>query len=542
MIVVKRSIKRILILLFIISNVNVFSQEIYEKTINDGQVVESEFDVAINPLDTNNIVLVTISKQGNKSQLSIYYSEDFGESWAKSDFTGLFGEYVSISDPTIEFDDNGTSYITYLGIKNFVSLDTLFVDYDTKYIKSIDNGKSWNILTLEAETGDKPWLVVDTFDQSPFKGNKYISGGGVNSIALDGNDNLLHNTVPDWPYYFHESMGLPCNAISKDGTIYIVYIARHNLYPGFIDSLMIVHSYNGGESFGQIRKDRNLLTYFNELPREKVGVSDRMGPKQYLAVDNSNDDFEGRIYLTYTNREDIKSTYLDVFLTYSDDDGKTWSEPQPVHPDAPRYTNQFFSSIFVNRIGYLMLDWYDSRNDDFGRSNDFYFGLSKDGGQTFKTIKLTSQKSDFTKIGIKNHGFGVGDYHQCVATDRYAFSFWADGRKNNGNINIYYAKIDLENIDSIIISRIPREIVIKKLYPNPTSNLINVDFKIKKEQNIKWIIYDNQGRKVNSSIYKHYTPIKNNLTINVENLSLGTYYLSLESKEGYKAAKKFVKI
>jgi len=542
MIAVKNGLKRILVLLFIISNINVFSQEKYEKIINDGQVVESEFDVAINPLDTNNIVLVTMSNQGNKSQLSIYYSEDFGESWAKSDFTGLSGKYVSISDPVIEFDDKGMAYIVYLGIKNFVSLDTLFVDYDTKYIKSIDNGKSWNILNLEAETGDKPWLVIDTFAHSPFKGNKYISGGGVNSITLDNNDNLLHNTVPDWAYYFHESMGTPCNAISKDGTLFIVYIARHNNYPRFIDSLMIVRSYDGGKSFGQIRKDRNLITYFDELPREKVGVSDRMGPKQYLAIDNSNDDFEGRVYLTYTNRENIKSTYLDIFLTYSDDDGKTWSKPQPVHPDAPKYTNQFFSSIFVNRLGYLMLDWYDSRNDDFGRFNDFYFGLSKDGGQTFKTIKLTSQKSDFIKIGLKNNDFGVGDYHQCIATDRYAFSFWADGRKNDGTINIYYAKIDLENIDSIIISRIPHEIVIKRLYPSPTSNIINVDFKIKKEQNIKWTIYDNQGRIINNSTFKYFAPIKNNFTINVENLSSGIYYLTLKSKEGYKATKKFVKI
>jgi len=72
MIAVKSGLKRVLVLLFIISNINVFSQEKYEIIINDGQVVESEFDVAIIPLDTNNIVLLTLSNQGNKSDLSIW--------------------------------------------------------------------------------------------------------------------------------------------------------------------------------------------------------------------------------------------------------------------------------------------------------------------------------------------------------------------------------------------------------------------------------------------------------------------------------------
>jgi len=74
MIAVKSGLKRILVLLFIISNINVFSQEKYEKIINDGQVVESEFDVAINPLDTNNIVLVTISNH----HISFFSSEIVG--------------------------------------------------------------------------------------------------------------------------------------------------------------------------------------------------------------------------------------------------------------------------------------------------------------------------------------------------------------------------------------------------------------------------------------------------------------------------------
>ena len=536
-------INRKIILVFLYSVIIqlAFAQKYDDRILNDSKNVEAEFDVAINPLDSNNIVLVTMSSDGSKSELVIYYTTDFGRSWSESEFSGLFGEYVSVSDPTIEFDARGYAYIVYLGEKNIIDLNQLDIDYNTKYLISEDKGATWKVLDIDAETGDKPWLVIDTFFQSPFFGNKYISGGGVSCVTVDRENKLLYEVYPDSRYYFDESMGLPCNAISKDGTLYIAYIARHNTHHGFIDSLMIVRSYDGGKSFGQIRKDRDLITYFDEFPRKIYGVTNRMSPKQYLAVDNSNSEFKGRVYLTYTGRERGNYLFLDVLLTYSDDDGKTWSTPKSIDFDAPKYTNQFFSSIFVNKKGYLILDWYDNREDEFGISNDFYFGLSKDGGQTFKTVKLTRKSSNFTKNGRINNKFGVGDYHQCVSTDNYAFSFWADGRSNDGDLDIYFAKIDLNNIDSLIISRIEMDIVIKKYFPNPVSDKLKVDFLLKKDMELKWQLFDNNFKLIKESNYLAYKPIKNRIEVSFVDLPSAIYYLRLISKEGLSKSLKVIK-
>ncbi len=188
-----------------------------------------------------------------------------------------------------------------------------------------------------------------------------------------------------------------------------------------------------------------------------------------------------------------------------------------------------------------MLDWYDNREDDFGKSNDFYFGLSKDGGQSFKTVKLTRKSSDFTKNGIINKDFGIGDYHQCIATDHFAFSFWADGRTNDGDLNIYFAKINLNNIDSLIISQIEKDITIKSYYPNPVHDVLTIDFTIKREMDIKWQIFDNHSKLVSQRSFESLIPIENKFQVSFVDLPSAVYYLKLISKEGITNSIKVIK-
>jgi len=45
------------------------------------------------------------------------------------------------------------------------------------------------------------------------------------------------------------------------------------------------------------------------------------------------------------------------------------------------------------------------------------------------------------------NGFGIGEYHQLVATDNTVFAFWADGRTNDEDLNIYMAKVSLNDIE-----------------------------------------------------------------------------------------------
>jgi hypothetical protein len=52
---------------------------------------------------------------------------------------------------------------------------------------------------------------------------------------------------------------------------------------------------------------------------------------------------------------------------------------------------------------------------------------------------------DFQYTMAAGNNFGIGEYHQLVATDHTALAFWADGRTNDEDLNIYMAKVNLNN-------------------------------------------------------------------------------------------------
>jgi len=77
----------ILILALLFGGFHLNAQDL---ALEESEFPESEFDVAINPTDNNNIVVATMrTEEAFTSSLSIYYTTDFGETWAKSEFEGL---------------------------------------------------------------------------------------------------------------------------------------------------------------------------------------------------------------------------------------------------------------------------------------------------------------------------------------------------------------------------------------------------------------------------------------------------------------------
>lgn len=79
----------------------VFSQDLIVK--NDA-TPESEVHAAINPTDTANIIVGAISgfSYGNSpGNLSIYYTQDFGDSWQKNSFHGTPLNYMGAGDPVL---------------------------------------------------------------------------------------------------------------------------------------------------------------------------------------------------------------------------------------------------------------------------------------------------------------------------------------------------------------------------------------------------------------------------------------------------------
>src|SRR5439155_9750567 len=82
-----------------------------------------------------------------------------------------------------------------------------------------------------------------------------------------------------------------------------------------------------------------------------------------LAYDRSNGPHRGRLYLSYANAANTTTSNLNIFVRFSDDDGKTWSQPVKVNDDTGRAVH-FFPAIAVDQsTGNLAVAWYDTRND-----------------------------------------------------------------------------------------------------------------------------------------------------------------------------------
>jgi hypothetical protein len=198
-----------------------------------------------------------------------------------------------------------------------------------------------------------------------------------------------------------------------------------------------------------------------------------------------------------TASEPVIPSIFDIFLMYSDDGGQTWSNPQPVHNGAPQGTQQFYSSLYVNDQGVLFIDWYGRRNAPSGSLNtDFYLGISYDGGNSFSEIQLNSASMDWQFAKAASNGLGIGAYHQLAATDHTAIAFWADGRTNDQDLNIYMAKVNLGNLTTGVqeLGPISQNISISSPYPTPASELIFMDLVLEQTCRLSMSLIDIGGR------------------------------------------------
>ena len=147
--------------------------------------------------------------------------------------------------------------------------------------------------------------------------------------------------------------------------------------------------------------------YPTTVPSSPISI----GPGLVMASDNTLGSFspyEGRIYATFVGYVNVTvqgiknpTTNTDIYLIYSDDGGRSWSNPVQVNNDdgatdgysgANNGSNigqvngrsQYMPEVSVDpTTGTLVLSWRDARNDASNARVTTYVATSIDGGQTF---------------------------------------------------------------------------------------------------------------------------------------------------------------
>jgi len=126
-------------------------------------------------------------------------------------------------------------------------------------------------------------------------------------------------------------------------------------------------------------------TVLSPQKRAKVFVSSQ----PQMACDLSPSSFRNRIYICWSDNRSGKKND-DVYLSFSDNDGKNWCEPVLV-TYYPNHKAQSKPSIHVDQEnGKVYLHYYDARNYPEGGCYDAVLSVSENGGLKFDTYQLNS--------------------------------------------------------------------------------------------------------------------------------------------------------
>ncbi|HYV23602.1 MAG TPA: sialidase family protein [Pyrinomonadaceae bacterium] len=374
-----------------------------------------------------------------------YYSTNGGGSWggvdlplppAKGNGTD-FG-----SDPTLAFDTQGNVFYGYIVV--FFGNGNGINGTEMAVAKSTDGGKTYpsvNFFSFENGTNhfnDKPMITADTNAGSALRDNVYIAwdaasggsiGGGVRVAASSDHGANFSVTRADDPSGPGRSIGAS-PAVGPNGELYVAW----NDYVA--NAIVFNRSFDAGRSWGvPVTVSGKTLPFDIGIPAESF-----RGALVYpsLGVDVSNGPHRGRLYCSWMDLTPAHVT--DIFLSYSDNGGATWSTPAHVPDQFSFPVDRFNHWMSIDPAnGDVNVAFYDTRNDTTGArfQTDYYLARSTNGGVSFpaadiRVSTVSSNEHDCNGIfpcdGI-NYGNQQGDYEGLVSFNGTSYPIWTDSRR-----------------------------------------------------------------------------------------------------------------
>ncbi len=536
-----------------------------------------EVHAAINPLDTNNIIVSWLQIQLVTASMQLYFTENFGETWNESEINFVPRDLLPTEsiigggDPLIVFDNSGNAYISWIYV--ILNIETK-VDYTYEiymvYAKSTDKGATWQradndhdiithvvcsnegIMPTGVASGiwaDKQWMAADTqSDKIYMTATEFDESGNydtgleqffIRTLQEDGTEFGSKTLIPHTDSL---QATLGSLAVDADGDIHVV-VPNFNVYPDDKEFLTHYKSDNQGETWSEANYIARVeVANFKGLglsaPADAPRMYERLYPASYIAIDTcSSSPYKDRLYVVW-NSNDLEYEYkVDIFLSYSDDDGTTWSEPQKIHSEVPK-DGEFHHrpTIYVNPKGIIVVGYYDNRDGEINENtneNHYYVGVSVNGGQHFSENSITETSFNYFDA------YSVNEYYQILATENNVIAFYAayDGDDNE----IYYSIFPLDDVTDIKeIQPLTTQMSVKNIYPNPVTDILSIDIVTKQNTSFNYQIYNTEGKLVKQGIETKYSIGNNNKEISVNDLEIGIYYISFNTEWGV-FVKKFIK-
>jgi|GEM_PF-3402698 len=260
---------------------------------------------------------------------------------------------------------------------------------------------------------DFPKISIDTNALSPYVGNKYVfsaalfddgtMGQGQYVVSKDG---TISEKRADY------GAAVTSTAVGLAGEVYGV------IPSGSIrNSVTLVRSLDGGKSF--VQKDIAPHISNNFCVPRLSSLSQKIGPMGVgpdIAVDK-----QGRIYVVWADNKGCiddpnfeYSSYAedyDIYSSYSDNKGDTWTAPVKVNDDNSG-GNQTFPSISVDKDNNVYVAFIDHRDNLEKSQFDVFLAKSTNRGNTF----LSNMKVNDVSVPLLAGGArSIGDYLKMVS-------------------------------------------------------------------------------------------------------------------------------
>jgi len=333
---------------------------------------------------------------------------------------------------------------------------------------------------------DKEWLAAGKTgahkDEVALSVTNFIEVGGIpffgfGQIEVYASDDRAATFGPRTVVQPDETISVPLNqgiinqgsncAYGPEGELYVVW-ERGWLFPFFqpnfptgtqAPQIVVATSLDGGASFGP----RTLVADISSGALFPPGGYNRDMTNDFprICVANKEDDpFKGRVYVVYQSSEIANGGTqvetggfghydTDVYLSFSDDSGVSWSPPTLVAGGGDDLI-QFWPAVECNQSdGDVDVVWYQSEETetpDFLDSNgtgeslvDVYYARSTDGGASFAApVRVTTFTTPW-RATVSNVTPNFGDYIDLFANSNKIHVTWADGR--NGVPDVFYSTV-----------------------------------------------------------------------------------------------------
>jgi hypothetical protein len=375
-----------------------------------------------------------------------YFSTDGGSHWGGVDLplppaigsNGIdFG-----SDPSLAFDTKGNVFYSYIvvffGSGNGINGTAMAV------ARSTDGGATYppastTIFSFEGgenHFNDKPMITADTNRSSPFRDHIYVawdaaSGGSVSGgirvgRSADHGATFTVNRADD-PKGPGRAIGA-VPFVAPNGDLYVAW----NDYAA--NTIAFNRSTDGGATWG-----RQGVVAEKKIPFDiRIPAESFRGALVYPSCDSDRSKGTHRGRLTCSWMDLTPNGDTDIFISFSDDKGVTWTAPKPVTDQFSFLVDRFNHWLSVDPVtGELNVSFYDTRNDTTGLryETDVYLARSTDGGLAFgpNTLVTTAKSNEHDCAGVFpcagiNYGNQQGDYEGLVSFGGTAYPIWTDSR------------------------------------------------------------------------------------------------------------------